>query len=66
MAPNFPKLAFMANFGLTTSTDFRPSNNCSNVAKKANKLVHSIGKKKFTTNQKKLSLHYLMHLYVSI
>ena len=52
------------DLGITISNDLKPSKRCSDVVKKAKSLpsLELI----FSTNLKKLSLHYLMHLYALI
>ena len=60
------KVSYEKDLGVTISNDLKLIKHCSDVIKTANKLVSFIGRTFEYKSEKKLSLHYLIHLYALI
>ena len=60
------KVSHEKDLGVTISNDLKPSKHCSDVIKTPNKLFGFIEKTFEYKSQKKISLQFLMHLYVLI
>ena len=60
------KVSHEKDLGITITRNLKPSKDCSGVVKTANKLVGFIRRTFEYRSEKKLSLHYLMHLYALI
>ena len=60
------KVRHEKDFRITISNDRKLNKHCSDVVKTANKLIGFIGRTFENKSEKKLSLHYLLHLYALI
>ena len=63
---DFSKVINEKDFGITINNDIKPDKHCSDVVKKANKLVGFIGTTFEYISEKELSLSYSMHVYALI